>query len=171
MPCNSEHMNARPNEVLSRETARHIVYLNEKLGQETPAYIATAAKEYYGDENRVDEIVALLCTTIRGMTPEQVDTIVYNGKDAHARDLANWWDEHQKADAIREAAEAAAAEEAASITVKLSSDNQASIRRLVQNEVARLNSMLHGLSPEASDRARLQPEIDRLTALYAEVGS
>ena len=106
MPCNSEHMNARPDEVLSRETAKLIVYLNTKLAITTPAWIATAADEYYGAEDRVDEVVALLCTTIRGMTPKQVDAIVYNGKDETARKLADWWDEHQKADAIREAAAA-----------------------------------------------------------------
>ena len=109
MPCNSEHMNARPDEVLSRETAKLIVYLNTKLGITTPAWIATAADEYYGAEDRVDEVVSLLCTTIRGMTTEQVDTIVYNGKDETARKLADWWDEHQKADAIRETADLKAA--------------------------------------------------------------
>ncbi len=108
MPCNSDHMNARPNEVLSRETAKLIVYLNTKLASSTPAWIVTASEEYYGAENRVDEIVAILCTTIRGLSDEQRDAIVYNGKDETARKLADWWDEHQKADAIREAAEAQA---------------------------------------------------------------
>jgi hypothetical protein len=113
MGCNSEHMNARPGEVLSRETAEHIVYLNGKLAIETPIWVATAAKEYYGAESRVDEVVALLCTTIRSMTPEQVNAIVYNGHDATARKLANWWDEHQAADRKRALADVEAEQELA----------------------------------------------------------
>jgi hypothetical protein len=40
------------------------------------------------------------------------------------------------------------------------------IARLVLKEHARLESMLDGLSPDASDRARLEPEMARLSALY-----
>ncbi len=108
MPCNSEHMNARPNEVLSRETAILIVYANNKLGVETPDNIVTAANEYYGDETHVDAIVETLCTTIRSMTKEQIDTIVYDGRDPTARKLADWWMEHVLADEKRAAAEARA---------------------------------------------------------------
>lgn len=104
MPCNSDHMHARPNEVLSRETAKLIVYANDKLGAATPANIAVAANEYYGDETNVDEIVRTLCEIVTGMTPEQRDQIVYDGKDPTARQLADWWDRHQAADRAREAA-------------------------------------------------------------------
>lgn len=110
MPCNSDHMNARPNEVLSRETAKLIVFVSSKLGGAAPAWVAEAADEYYGAENRVDEIVRMLCEIISGLTPERRDQIVYDGKDPTARQLADWWERHQAADRAREAAEAAAIE-------------------------------------------------------------
>ena len=34
------------------------------------------------------------------------DAIVYNAHDRGARDLADWWEDHQAADAEREASEA-----------------------------------------------------------------
>ncbi len=43
------------------------------------------------------------------------------------------------------------------------------LKRLVISERARIESMLFGLSLEASDRARLQPEMDRLSALYNKI--
>jgi hypothetical protein len=39
------------------------------------------------------------------MTEDQLNTIVYNGRDATSRDLADWWDEHEEADRKREAKE------------------------------------------------------------------
>lgn len=109
MPCNSDHMNARPNETLSRETAVLIVYLNGRLGYVTEGWIEEAAKEYYGNEGRVDEIVATLCATMTSLDETQVNEIVYDGSNPLSRKLADWWDEHQEADAAREEAEAKAA--------------------------------------------------------------
>ncbi len=103
MPCNSDYMEPRPGETLSRETAKLIVYVNDKRGIPTSDWIAAAADEYYGAENRVHDLVAILCAFIRNMSPVELSDIVYNGRDATARKLADWWDDHQKADAIREA--------------------------------------------------------------------
>lgn len=105
MPCNSDHMEARANETLSRETAKLIVWLDQKMKAKTEDWIVTASKEYYGNEPEVDTIVAGLCARIRAMPEDQLNTIVYNGRDATARKLADWWEEHQKADTKREAQE------------------------------------------------------------------
>jgi phosphoglycolate phosphatase-like HAD superfamily hydrolase len=57
-----------------------------------------------------DYCVMALCSLLRGCTEEEVNRVVYNPKDRVARDLANWWEDHQEADRIREEKEKAKAE-------------------------------------------------------------
>lgn len=108
MPCRSDYMEPTAREAGSRQEAGLLVYVNSLLNIPTDHSIMRAAADPYGDRDRADEITAALCATIRKMTPEQVDAIVYNGRDVVARDLANWWDEHQEADRQRAEVEAKA---------------------------------------------------------------
>lgn len=48
------------------------------------------------------ENTRFLCSTIKKMSKNQLDKIVYNGYNKMARDLADWWDEHQEMDKARE---------------------------------------------------------------------
>ena len=48
-----------------------------------------------------DELTAMLCDKIRNFTEEQQDYYLYDGKDSNARQLAEWWDKHQKEDKRR----------------------------------------------------------------------
>lgn len=48
-----------------------------------------------------EEAMVTLCSVIRGMTEEQIDTIIYNGRDPVARKVADWWDVHKKEDEKR----------------------------------------------------------------------
>ena len=45
-----------------------------------------------------DKATEMVCTAIRGMTTEQEDKILYNGRSKNARGLADWWEKHQKDD-------------------------------------------------------------------------
>lgn len=48
------------------------------------------------------ENTRFLCSTIKKMSQHQLDTIVYDGRIKEARDLADWWEEHQEMDRKRE---------------------------------------------------------------------
>ena len=107
MPCISEYLRANDRETESSIVASLLIYVFTKLGEKkkiTPE-IRTAADAYYGKVAKVDEWTALLCSTIRGMTETQLDSILYNGRDNKARSVADWWDRHQEWDRIREAKE------------------------------------------------------------------
>lgn len=49
--------------------------------------------------NRAD--MARLCGVIKGMTPEQRASIVYDAHNRMSRRLANWWEDHQRYDEAR----------------------------------------------------------------------
>lgn len=125
MPCNSDHMQANAHESYTGEVAKHIVYASKALGLPVFDWITAASANYYGagDDSfkRRDEITAILCSICRSMTEEQKTAIIYDGRIPEARALAAWWDEHQAADAKREAEEAAAreAERGRALAVKI----------------------------------------------------
>lgn len=48
------------------------------------------------------ENTRFLCSTLKKMSKDQLDTIVYDGRIKEARDLADWWEEHQEMDRQRE---------------------------------------------------------------------
>lgn len=48
------------------------------------------------------ENTRFLCSNIKKMNQRQLDTIVYDGHNKMARDLADWWEEHQEMDRERE---------------------------------------------------------------------
>ena len=80
------------------------------------------------------DFVPELCKTIRGMNENQLNTIVYNGRDKTSRDLANWWEEHEAADRAREAQERKEAEEKAlaqTAMQKISKEELAALKKWV----------------------------------------
>ena len=88
--------------------AKHIVYLYTELGHPTriPAYVKEAAKNAWNHMDKFDEMTAFLCETIQTESVHDVHAIMYNGRKAKSRALADWWEAHQKLDEAREAAEA-----------------------------------------------------------------
>ena len=113
MPCRSDHLEPTAREIESREVANLILYVNSKLKRTTDGYIHKAAKNVYGDVDRVDEFTAALCYTLGTLTKEQTEKIIYNAHDKMSRKLADWWERHQAFDREREANEAAAAKKKA----------------------------------------------------------
>ena len=71
------------------------------MGKDIPKEYKEAAESYYPNTKLLNEMVVDLCSTIRQMTDEQRDKIIYDGRNSDARKLADWWDEHKKADEAR----------------------------------------------------------------------
>lgn len=110
MPCNSDYMNPTHHEVESKLACEFLAYALPALGKPVPEWVATAAREYYGNPKRLNDATVMLCTLCRAMTEAQKSAVIYDGRNAKARALAGWWEEHQKADVEREARETEAKE-------------------------------------------------------------
>ena len=98
MPCNSDYLNQNTKEAELQRAAKLLVILHKKMKKKSPEWVTTAADTYYCTEEKV---VPALCEEIRSLTKEQQDKIIYNGRDADCRKLADWFDEHDKADRER----------------------------------------------------------------------
>jgi hypothetical protein len=112
MPCRSDHMEPRAAEEESHLVAQLIVYVEAQLGNHPATWILAAASSMYGDESRVSELTAILCEAISELTEEQLDEIVYNGRDRQSRILADWWDQHKEDDVRHEIEDARDARDA-----------------------------------------------------------
>ena len=102
MPCNSDYMDPNQSERNSKEVAEHLMYIQSLQPYIIlPKYISEAANNFYGNSDKLNEMVVLLCSIISRFDNEELNRIVYNGKDPKSRKLANWWDIHEKEDAKR----------------------------------------------------------------------
>lgn len=101
MGCNSNYMEPKQEEANSRRTAENLAYALDKLGKPVPAEVTKAAGHIYGNASMLNELVVSLCDLCRGMSNAQQSQIIYDGRDARARQLAVWWDAHLKADKDR----------------------------------------------------------------------
>lgn len=106
MPCNSDYLAPTGLETESQRAAQLLLYTLASLNVEVPGWVAKAASHIYGDTERADEIVSALCEFCQTMNAENKQRIIYDAHSRQARDLANWWEEHQEADADRLAKEA-----------------------------------------------------------------
>lgn len=109
MPCRSDYDKPNARQAESKRVASHLLYLLPAIGLKptkarTDAW-KTAEFEYYGNESEVDNWTEILCKTIRGMTDAEKDRYIYNGKNAKARALADWWERHQQWDKERKTQE------------------------------------------------------------------
>lgn len=105
MPCNSEYLNPTHAEANSKRVATLLVYVLESLGHKVnPAYIK-AKDDYYGNTGLLGAMVVKLCSLCSDMSDIEKENIIYNARNKTARDLADWWEEHQEADKRRIAEE------------------------------------------------------------------
>ena len=105
MACNCEHLNPNRYEIESRIACQNLVYAMGRLNITTPDWVIAGAKHIYGDRARMHELTVMLCDLCRNMTTQQQEEIIYNGRNANARQLAIWWGAHQEADRRRIARE------------------------------------------------------------------
>lgn len=103
MPCNSDHLKATNREAELQLAAQLCVFVAEKTNQSPLFKFQQEARNYYAEDVGQTE---WLCEAIRNMDEDELDRIVYNGRDTTSRTLADWWEAHQEADRQREAAEA-----------------------------------------------------------------
>lgn len=101
MPCDSSYMEPNDAEINSNRTARLINYVDSFYKGITPEWIRKAARDVYGNPQRLDELVRILCDKCKAMSKGQRGQIIYNAYNGQARDLADWWEEHQEADRKR----------------------------------------------------------------------
>lgn len=98
MPCNSDYLGPNAKEKNKNEVAKHLVYVLSEQKQHIPDEYKQAAGNIYGQGIDLDEAVRDLCSIIQLMDKKELDEIVYNGRSRESRKLADWWDEHKKAD-------------------------------------------------------------------------
>jgi hypothetical protein len=128
MPCNSEYLRQTNWEAERQLAAQLLVYLLESIDQPVPADVAETARTYYAAK----DYVSALCSAISGLTPAEIDRVMYDGRNPMARKLADWWEKHVTADRERELAEAKQAEDdrlAKLAEAKLTPEELAAIRR------------------------------------------
>jgi len=107
MPCRSDYLESTQREKESKRVATLLVYLFTELNQtaQITKELSDAVDNYYGEESKLDEWTALLCSTLRNLSQKEEDAIVYNARDKKSRKLATWWENHQAWDKKREAEE------------------------------------------------------------------
>ena len=105
MPCNSDYLAPNTREQELQRAAKLLVWVKTKLGKSVPDYAKKAADDIYGKGG--DRALKELCSTLKQMNKNKREELIYgNARDAVARDLADWWEKHQAADAEREQQEA-----------------------------------------------------------------
>ena len=108
MPCNSDYMAPTAYELQIVATAKLLKYIALDLGHEVNSTVERLSQDRnYNEVTRAigDELVATLCKVMHELPAEVVERLVYGNRCREARDLANWWEEHQAADRKREAKE------------------------------------------------------------------
>lgn len=98
MPCNSDYLAPCSRECELRRAAWLLLFVKGHLGEDAPKWLSKAADDLYCSDDRA---VLELCEKLKSLTPDQMEKIVYNGRDRTSRDLADWWDGHEAADVAR----------------------------------------------------------------------
>ena len=103
MPCDSGYLEPTKWEREIHRAAKLLVYafnsMNLSISDET--YNIADRECYYPSKNQGDKIVAQLCSFMRKLEKGDSFDRIVNAKTKIARDLANWWEDHQEADKTR----------------------------------------------------------------------
>lgn len=101
MPCRCDYMDPNQYELQSIRTANLLKYTLEHLKKAVPDYVEAATISTYGNAQKLNDMVVMLCAELSALDSKKLDKLVYNSKDKTARALADWWGEHQEADKKR----------------------------------------------------------------------
>jgi len=102
MPCNSDHLQPTSRERYNQRTARLYRYVLRVLGRLVPRVVDVAAENSYCREDYTQK----LCGTLTKLPFKKRDAVLYSARDSCSRDLADWWEDHWKADVQRRVREA-----------------------------------------------------------------
>lgn len=97
MPCDSSYLEPTDYEEESIRVLECLSYALEITSKDVPQWVKEGASNCYGDTDRLDKAVVMLCDVCTNMDED----LIYNGRNPKARKVADWWDEHKKADEIR----------------------------------------------------------------------
>ncbi len=98
MPCQSGYLAATWHEKERKRAAVLLRYVRLSLRIPVGEELQKQHLDYYGvGPDRVPE----LCELLTEMDSEDLEFIVYNAHSKTARDLADWWEDHQEADVAR----------------------------------------------------------------------
>jgi hypothetical protein len=101
MPCRDDWPSPTGAQARSQRAAKLLIYLYGKKKQAVTEKLRKDAEDCYCDTDNVK----VLCAELTALSDKEFDKLVYNPRERGARDLADWWEEHQEADKQREAAE------------------------------------------------------------------
>lgn len=108
MPCRSEHMEPTAREEESRRVSKLLAYVYNRLAikpsEDLPfdmTVLNDCTSNTYGNLHLLDAFVANLCSLLRSLTTEQMESIVYDGHNKQSRQLADWWENHKEIDIAR----------------------------------------------------------------------
>lgn len=105
MPCDSGYLEPNTREKELRRAAGLLVYVLNSLHRPIEPWIIEQANDQYANNGEGGDPVVLLCGVLKNMTRTEQKVIVFDGYSRMARDLANWWEDHQLADRMRVVAE------------------------------------------------------------------
>lgn len=99
MPCNSDYLAPNSNERAMQDAAIYQARVLKRLGRTVPAWLKREVKNIYAKDERN---VTNLCAILKEIGKEGRDKLLYSdARDAEMRDVAAWWEEHEKADKAR----------------------------------------------------------------------
>lgn len=111
MPCQCYYMAPSERERESIEVAEFLLRLRNDFKLEvdggskwTKKALREITNSTYGSLEEVDDLTEELCALCRAIETDRelADKVIYDGRSKQSRDLANWWQEHQKLDKKRE---------------------------------------------------------------------
>lgn len=107
MPCRSDDYGPTSRQEESQRVCELLVYVARWLGQyrgaDLPPHVAAAAENVYGHVATLNSDTELLCRWLNDIeaVSDLADKVIYDGRNAEARKLADWWQRHQEADRLR----------------------------------------------------------------------
>ena len=134
MPCSGPSSSECRGADARVAVSKHIVFFLTEMGlkKEIPVMATDTIKENgWGGAKGIDELTKFLCKEIGEASVHDVHAIIYNSRSRKARELANWWEDHQELDRKREVkaakkvAKASLAEEREHVLASLSDHQRA----------------------------------------------
>lgn len=104
MPCISDWPKPTEQHQRNQRSAQMMLYVCQKQKRK----ISITLKQDADDEFCHTNYTVALCGLLKCMPDDERDALIYNARDPQARKLADWWEKHQKQDAVREKVEAEA---------------------------------------------------------------
>lgn len=103
MPCYDSIPTERDERAV--EVAKLLVYVNHSLNLPNSTGLKEIASYSYFAGDHLDKITQRLCNILNKLKindPNKFEALVYNAKVKESRDLANWWEQHEKFDKERQ---------------------------------------------------------------------